>query len=93
MKRLYAVLFLILSLALDSRGQGLDRSSYVRIKSCVEAKDSPGSGTRLSGPLPIYPWSLARAGISGEAAVRVVVGKDGVIQDVAVTEARVKELG
>lgn len=73
--------------------QGRDTSTYVRVKQCIEAKDSPARGVAITAPLPIYPAEFRRAGIGGEVLVRVNVGKDGRPVDVAVLEATMKEFG
>ena len=60
----------------------------------TQAKDSPArtAGYPLSAfPLPAYPSEMARAGITGEVTARVVVGKDGRVRNVVLTNSSQRE--
>ena len=87
------MLLVLLAAALGTLllAQGADTSTYVRVRRCGEAKDSPARGSAITAPLPIYPRELGRAGIGGEVFLRVKVGKDGRASDITVVEATMKE--
>lgn len=93
MKRTLIAFLLSLVATVGIVAQGRDTTTYVRLKSCVETKDSPGRGHPVEKPLPIYPVEFARAGIEGTAVVRIAVGKDGRATEISVVEASMKEFG
>jgi TonB family protein len=71
--------------------QGYDPSSrIVRLVSLKTAKEGAGHGYWMPGVLPIYPFQMALAGISGFAEVRLVVGEDGRIKETSVVASSQK---
>jgi TonB family protein len=51
------------------------------------------SAKRLMGPDPIYPAAKFKAGISGSATVRVMIGIDGSVIDPSVVNASDADFG
>jgi len=72
-------------------GQGYDPSSrVVRLASLKTVKEGGGHGYWMPGVLPIYPFEMAVAGLSGFAEVRLVVGDDGRIKETSVVASSQK---
>ena len=63
----------------------------VMLESAVETADSPGSGYPLALMMPIYPFAMQRAGITGWVVVRVKVSAEGRVEEASVVESSQKE--
>jgi TonB family protein len=65
----------------------------VRSVVTVERRDCDKSPGCYFQPLPVYPSSLARVAVVGEAVVSFTVGDDGEVQDVKVEKSSANEFG
>jgi len=65
----------------------------VTLVAATVTDDSPAWGYPLIPfPLPIYPLALARAGLTDEVTVRLVIDKDGYVKNATILKYRFKEL-
>ncbi len=73
-------------------GLNLQRSPQVVIESIVEADGSPSRGYPISPlPMPLYPFELVRAGISGQVDVKLVVGITGEVKQATIVKSTQKD--
>ncbi len=82
--------FAFVSISPDLSAQGSDEM-LAELKSWTVTSDSPGRGYPLAGPMPLYPLEMNRAGLQGTCTVKIIVGKDGRVKDVAVLQSTFKE--
>jgi protein TonB len=66
----------ILSLAIGASAQGA--AKWVKVPGAVMA------GQILTQPEPVYPAEAKAAGLSGAVVLRVIVGKDGVVENLQI---------
>jgi TonB family protein len=68
------------------------RTPLVTLESVSATNDSPSWGyPLLPFPIPVYPWQMNRAGITGDVVVRVVVGPDGVVRSSTIVKSTYPE--
>src|SRR5215216_6387626 len=73
------------------QGGGYSRSpGVVTLESAIETADSPGSGYPLALMMPIYPFEMERAAVTGWVIVRVKVSAEGRVEEASVVESSVK---
>jgi TonB family protein len=66
----------------------------VELLSVTQAKDSPARGAGypiFQFPLPVYPSDMARAGVTGEARVRLTIDTDGRVKEASIVKSSLRE--
>ncbi|MBI5382189.1 MAG: TonB family protein [Opitutae bacterium] len=69
-----------------------ERIPKVTLESVVPALNSPAPGYLLPlNPMPLFPWELLRAGVTGEVVVRLTVDRQGKVADAVIAKSTIKE--
>jgi len=76
-----------------AKDERLVSSVEVRTVVTVARAECSKAPVAMFQPLPVYPSSLTRAAVVGEATVSFTISDDGIVSDATVEKASVAELG